>query len=244
MNVKEYMTYDATGLASLVQKKQVTPEELVQAAFTRLEEVNPVLNAVIQTRRDQVFKDMKSLNADQPFAGVPFVLKNISQGLEHEPLTAGALLLKDVKAQTDSHFVRRLKQAGLLMIGHTNTPEFGLRNVTEPFLYGPTRNPWNADYSPGGSSGGTAAAVASGIVPAGGASDGGGSIRIPASFTGLFGLKPTRGRTPVGPGAGRQWQGASIDFTLTKTVRDSAALLDLLQVIQPEAAFQTPLYDS
>ncbi|MCM3064147.1 amidase [Bacillus altitudinis] len=243
MNVKEYMTYDATGLASLVQKKQVTPEELVQAAFARLEEVNPVLNAVIQTRRDQVFKDMKSLDADQPFAGVPFVLKNISQGLEHEPLTAGALLLKDVKAQTDSHFVRRLKQAGLLMIGHTNTPEFGLRNVTEPSLYGPTRNPWNADYSPGGSSGGTAAAVASGIVPAGGASDGGGSIRIPASFTGLFGLKPTRGRTPVGPGAGRQWQGASIDFTLTKTVRDSAALLDLLQVIQPEAAFQTPLYD-
>ena len=133
MNIKEYMTYDATGLASLVQKKQVTPEELVQAAFTRLEEVNPVLNAVIQTRRDQVFKDMKSLDADQPFAGVPFVLKNISQGLEHEPLTAGALLLKDVKAQTDSHFVRRLKQAGLLMIGHTNTPEFGLRNVTEPF---------------------------------------------------------------------------------------------------------------
>ncbi|MDG3044674.1 amidase [Bacillus sp. B6(2022)] len=193
MNVKEYMTYDATGLASLVQKKQVTPEELVQAAFARLEEVNPVLNAVIQTRRDQVFKDMKSLDADQPFAGVPFLLKNISQGLEHEPLTAGALLLKDVKAQTDSHFVRRLKQAGLLMIGHTNTPEFGLRNVTEPSLYGPTRNPWNADYSPGGSSGGTAAAVASGIVPAGGASDGGGSIRIPASFTGLFGLKPTRG---------------------------------------------------
>ncbi|MFP3324843.1 amidase, partial [Planococcus sp. SIMBA_160] len=157
MNVKEYMTYDATGLAALVRKKQVTPEELVHAAFARLEEVNPELNAVIQTRHDQVLKDMKQLDMDQPFAGVPFVLKNISQGLKNEPLTAGAMLLKDVKAKTDSHFVHRLKQAGLLMIGHTNTPEFGLRNVTEPALYGPTRNPWNAAHSPGGSSGGTAA---------------------------------------------------------------------------------------
>ncbi|TYS27524.1 amidase [Bacillus pumilus] len=243
MNVKEYMTYDAIGLAALVRNKQVSPEELMQAAFARLNEVNPELNAVIQTRQDQVVKESQSLQTHQPFAGVPFVLKNISQGLENEPLTAGAALLKNVKAKTDSYFVQRLKQAGFLMMGHTNTPEFGLRNVTEPALHGPTRNPWNPNYSPGGSSGGTAAAVASGIVPAGGASDGGGSIRIPASFTGLFGLKPTRGRTPVGPGAGRQWQGASIDFTLTKTVRDSAALLDLLQVIQPEAAFQTPLYD-
>lgn len=193
MNVKEYMTYDAAGLAALVQNKQVKPEELMQAAFDRLNEVNPELNAVIRTRQEQVLKDIKELHEYQPFAGVPFVLKNISQGIKNESLTAGALLLKDVKANSDSHFVDRLKQAGFLMIGHTNTPEFGLRNVTEPALHGPTRNPWNTDYSPGGSSGGTAAAVASGIVPAGGASDGGGSIRIPASFTGLFGLKPTRG---------------------------------------------------
>src|SRR5699024_810470 len=123
-----------------------------------------------------------------------------------------------------------------------NVPEFALKNITEPELYGPTRNPWNTEHSPGGSSGGAAAAIASGIVPAAGASDGGGSIRIPASFTSLFGLKPTRGRTPVGPGAGRQWQGASIDFALSRSVRDSARLLDVLQVIQPEAAFQTPLY--
>lgn len=114
--------------------------------------------------------------------------------------------------------------------------------ITEPKISGPTRNPWNTDYSPGGSSGGAAAAIASGIVPIAGASDGGGSIRIPASFTSLFGLKPTRGRTPVGPGAGRQWQGASIDFALSRTVRDSARMLDCLQVVQPEAAFQTPLY--
>ena len=127
-------------------------------------------------------------------------------------------------------------------VGHTNTPEFGLKNISEPELYGPSRNPWDPDYSPGGSSGGAAAAVASGIVPMAGASDGGGSIRIPASFTGLFGLKPTRGRTPVGPGTGRQWQGASIDFALTRTVRDSCALLDVLQTVQSEAAFQTPLF--
>lgn len=121
------------------------------------------------------------------------------------------------------------------MIGHTNTPEFGLKNITEPWPHGPSRNPWNVNHSPGGSSGGASAAVASGIVPLAGASDGGGSIRIPASFSGLFGLKPTRGRTPVGPGVGRQWQGASIDFALSRSVRDSAALLDTLQVIQPEA---------
>lgn len=147
MNVKEYMTYDATGLAALVRNKQVTPDELVQAAFARLNEVNPELNAVIQTRQDQVLKEIKTLHTNQPFAGVPFVLKNISQGMENEPLTAGAALLKDVKAKTDSHFVHRLKQAGFLMMGHTNTPEFGLRNVTEPSLHGPTRNPWHPDYS-------------------------------------------------------------------------------------------------
>ena len=116
-----------------------------------------------------------------------------------------------------------------------------MKNITEPELHGPTRNPWNPDYSPGGSSGGSAAAIASGIVPMAGASDGGGSIRIPASFSGLFGLKPTRGRTPVGPGVGRQWQGASIDFVLSRSVRDSAAMLDALQVIQQSAAFHTPL---
>ncbi|MGE6631908.1 amidase [Bacillus sp. NPDC077027] len=242
MDIKEYMTYDATGLAELVRNQQVTPQELLDTAFSRLEQVNPVLNAVVRTRQEKVKEEMQHLTSHQPFAGVPFVLKDISQGLKGEPLTAGAQLLKDLKAKTDSHLVQRLKHAGLLMIGHTNTPEFGLKNITEPVLYGPTRNPWNLEHSPGGSSGGTASAIAAGIVPAGGASDGGGSIRIPASFSGLFGLKPTRGRTPVGPGIGRQWQGASIDFALTRTVRDSAALLDLLQVIQPEAAFQTPLY--
>src|SRR5690625_364507 len=158
-------------------------------------------------------------------------------------MTSGAKLLKAMTAEQDSYFVENLREAGFLFMGHTNTPEFGLKNITEPTLHGATRNPWNTDYSPGGSSGGSAAAIASGIVPIAGASDGGGSIRIPASFSGLFGLKPTRGKTPVGPGVGRQWQGASIDFVLSRSVRDSAAMLDLLQVVQPAAAFQTPLFD-
>lgn len=244
MNQSEYLSHDATALAEAIQQKEVSLRELVEAAFARLEEVNPQLQAVIRTRREKVLREIDALDpSQQPFAGVPILLKDISQAVAGEPLTAGARLLSSQVAQQDSHLVAKLREAGFLFLGQTNTPEFGLKNITEPELYGATRNPWNPAYSPGGSSGGSAAAVASGIVPLAGASDGGGSIRIPASFTGLFGLKPTRGRTPVGPGVGRQWQGASIDFVLTRSVRDSAALLDLLQTIQPEAAFQTPLFD-
>lgn len=245
MNFSAYSTYDALGLAALVRAREVSPRELVEAAFARLDEVNPRLNAVVRTRREAALKEADAIqpqDPSRPFAGVPFLLKDISQAIGGEPLTSGALLLKDNIARRDSNYVACIRGGGFIPLGHTNTPEFGLKNITEPLLHGPARNPWNPDYSPGGSSGGAAAAVASGIVPAAGASDGGGSIRIPASFTGLFGLKPTRGRTPVGPGIGRQWQGASIDFALTRSVRDSAAMLDLLQIVQPEAAFQTPLY--
>lgn len=243
MNISEYMAYDAVGLSKLIKKKEVAVDELIDTAFGRLEQVNPGINAVVRTRKDRVKSESGQLDVSrQPFAGVPILLKDISQAIKGEPLTAGAKLLKSYTAKRDSNFVARLRDAGFLFLGHTNTPEYGLKNISEPELYGPTRNPWNPAYSPGGSSGGSAAAVAAGVVPVAGASDGGGSIRIPASFAGLFGLKPTRGRTPVGPGAGRQWQGASIDFVLSRTVRDSAALLDILQTIQPEAAFQTPLF--
>lgn len=241
MDLHTYLTLDATAMAELVKKKETTPAELLALSFQRLAQVNPGLNAFTSTRQDKAPKEL-DFNKTGRFAGVPMALKNISQSLQGEPLTAGSKLLEGTTAKQDSNLVAKLKEAGMSFVGHTNTPEFGLKNISEPELYGPSRNPWNPDYSPGGSSGGSAAAVASGIVPFAGASDGGGSIRIPASFTGLFGLKPTRGRMPVGPGVGRQWQGASIDFALTRTVRDSAALLDILQTVQPEAAFQTPLF--
>lgn len=241
MDLHTYLTLDATAMAEAIAKKETTPAELLALSFEQLKWINAGLNAFTSTRPKAAMQEL-DVNKTGPFAGVPMALKNISQSLEGEPLTAGSKLLKMSVAKHDSHFVSKLKEAGVSVVGHTNTPEFGLKNISEPELYGPSRNPWNPDFSPGGSSGGSAAAVASGIVPFAGASDGGGSIRIPASFTGLFGLKPTRGRTPVGPGAGRQWQGASIDFALTRTVRDSAALLDVLQTIQPEAAFQAPLF--
>lgn len=218
-----YTAYDAIGLAELIRSRQVSPAEMLEAAFARLEEVNPQLNAVIRTYETRARQEAQAVQpGEQPFAGVPLLLKDISQALEGEILTSGSRLFSEHRAKRSSNFVTRLQQAGFIVIGHTNTPEFGLKNITEPRLHGPTRNPWNVNHSPGGSSGGAAAAVASGIVPLAGASDGGGSIRIPASFSGLFGLKPTRGRTPVGPGVGRQWQGASIDFALSRSVRDSA----------------------
>ncbi|WKA54566.1 amidase family protein [Planococcus shixiaomingii] len=241
MDLQTYLTLDATAMAEMVQTKEATPEELLNLSFRRMEEINPELNAFVATRKERALKEA-AVKTGGLFAGVPMAVKNISQSLKGEPLSAGSKLLSGPIMQQDSHFTAKLRNSGVSFVGHTNTPEFGLKNITEPELDGPSRNPWNPDFSPGGSSGGSAAAVASGIVPFAGASDGGGSIRIPASFTGLFGLKPTRGKTPVGPGIGRQWQGAAIDFALTRTVRDSCGLLDILQTIQPEAAFQAPLY--
>ncbi|UTR13620.1 amidase family protein [Salipaludibacillus sp. LMS25] len=240
MKRETYITLDATELAELVRKREVTAEEMVALSFQQQERVNPTLNAVVNSRCDAALTEKPATGA---FTGIPLLLKDISQAVDGEPLTSGAKVMAHYKARYDAHFVKTLRESGMIVTGHTNTPEFGLKNITEPVLHGATKNPWNTNYSPGGSSGGSAAAVAAGIVPVAGASDGGGSIRIPASFTSLFGLKPTRGRTPVGPGVGRQWQGAAIDFVLTRTVRDCAAMLQLLQTIQPEAAFQTPLLD-
>lgn len=243
MDFKQYHAYDATGLAELVKQKQVSIEELLQVSIKRMNAVNPVVNAVVRTREHKAYEEMNHLNTSAALYGVPFLAKNISQAIKGEVLSSGSGLLEKNQQQRDSHYITKIRQAGFQLLGHTNTPEFGLKNITEPEYYGPTRHPMNLDYSPGGSSGGAASAILSGMVPLAGASDGGGSIRIPAGFTGLVGLKPTRGRTPVGPGAGRQWQGASIDFILSKTVRDTALMLDQLQVYQPEAAFNVPLYE-
>ncbi|KQL57608.1 MULTISPECIES: amidase family protein [Bacillaceae] len=243
MNFNEYKQYDGVGLSSLVKERKVKPTEVLEACLEGIA-VNQQLNAVISTREEKVFNELETVNHNEPFYPVPFLLKNSSQALEGEEMNGGSRLLKGSIATTTSHYTKRLQQAGFCMMGYSNSPEFGLKNITEPKLYGATKNPLNESYSPGGSSGGAAAAVASGIVPIAGASDGGGSIRIPASFSGLVGLKPTRGRTPVGPGAGRQWQGAAIDFVLSRSVRDSARALDVLQIHQPEVAFHTPLFQA
>lgn len=241
MDTLEYQTYDAVGLAELVKNKQVTKAELLKVAFERLDQVNPKLNAVVRTRKSKAVEELNEAESGGVFSGVPLFLKDISQAIEGEVLSAGSKLLEDHVSSRDSYYVEKARLAGFQLLGHSNTPEFGLKNITEPVAYGATRNPWHLNHSPGGSSGGAAALVASGVVPMAGASDGGGSIRIPAGFTGLFGLKPTRGRTPVGPGTGRQWQGAAIDFALSRTVRDSARFLDVQKIYQPAAAFHVPL---
>ncbi len=222
----DYDQFDGLGLADLVRRGEVTPGELLDDAIARLEAVNPALNAVTATLYDQARAGISGGVPGGPFAGVPFLLKDIGVLLAGTATTNGSRLFASFTADHDSEMVRRYKAAGLVIFGKTNTPEFGLSASTEPQLFGPTHNPWRLDHSPGGSSGGAAAAVAGGIVPMAHGSDGGGSIRMPASCCGLFGLKPTRGRTPSGPDLGESVAGLSIGHAITRTVRDSAALLD------------------
>lgn len=238
----DYKQYDALGLAELIRKKEVTPAEVHEAAIREIEHKNDKLNTVIYKMYDQSQKEQATQQTGI-FAGVPFLAKNIGQEVKAQPMTEGSKSLADFKASEDSEFIRQLRETGISILGITNVPEFALMGVTEPALYGPSRNPWNVDHTPGGSSGGASAAVASGMVPIAGANDGRGSIRIPAAFTGLFGLKPTRGRTPIGPIRGRSWQGASIDHILSRSVRDSAAMLDQYRFDRANA-FYTPTFNS
>lgn len=225
----DYDRYDGLGLAELVKKKEVTATELCEEAISRIDKLNPSLNAVV-TRMDELGRaTARAALPDGPFAGVPFLLKDLLAAYAGVPLTSGSRALRDYVPAKDSELVTRFKRAGLVVLGKTNTPEFGLMGYTEPELFGPCRNPWNRDHTPGGSSGGSASAVAAGIVPLASGGDGGGSIRIPASCCGLFGLKPTRGRNPMGPVIGESWQGAVSEHVLTRTVRDSAAMLDATQ---------------
>ncbi|MGP6139545.1 amidase [Jeotgalibaca sp. A127] len=233
---------DALHFAALVRDKKVSPTELVRQTIDKIEKENPSLNAVIHPRFEAALREAETRDfSGKPFGGVPILLKDMGQTLAGEPSTSGSVLLKDYVSAQTSHYTQKLLDAGFVVVGQTNVPEFGFKNITDARIYGSTRNPWNTDYSPGGSSGGAGAAVAAGMVPVAGASDGGGSIRIPASFTGLVGLKPTRGRMPVGPGSGRNWQGASIDFALTKSIRDTVAMVEAMQTVQLAAAFQAPL---
>ncbi|MFH2103960.1 MAG: amidase family protein [Chloroflexota bacterium] len=226
MSFSEYGNYDGLGLAELVRKKKVTPAELVEEAIQRIEAHNPKLNAVINKLYDRARQTAKADLPAGPFEGVPFLMKDLLASLEGIPTSSGNRLWKDIPAKADSELARRWLQSGVIVIGKTNTPEFGLTPYTEPETFGPARNPWDTSRTPGGSSGGSAAAVAARIVPMASGGDGGGSIRIPSSACGLFGMKPTRGRTPTGPEKGESWQGFAIEHVLTRSVRDSAAMLD------------------
>ena len=225
--------YDALGLGELVGKGEVTAEALLDRAIARVEAVNPQINAVVLRHDDVARRQLAQGRPQGPFAGVPFLLKDLGAALAGTITTDGSRAFADWTAKADSTITRRAKAAGLTIFGKTASPEFGLTTTTESKLWGATRNPWNLERIAGGSSGGAAAAVAARILPMAHASDGGGSIRIPASCCGLFGLKPSRGRVPYNPGAGIGWNGLSTQHAVTISVRDSAALLDALSGPEP-----------
>ncbi len=223
----EIADLDATAQAELVRRKEVTPAELVSAAISRIEALNPKLNAVIVPLYEQARAAAASPPNGATFAGVPFLLKDLVAEYAGAPLSDGSAFLAGHNVSTeDSELVRRYKRAGLIILGKTNSSEFGLLPTTEPDRFGPTRNPWNTERGTGGSSGGSAVAVATGMVAAAHANDGGGSIRIPASCCGLVGLKPTRGRNSLGPNYGDIGSGIICEHVVTRSVRDSAAILD------------------
>lgn len=225
-----YETYDAVGLADLVARREVTPGELLDEALARVAALNPQLNAVTVLAENVARRLIEEGLPDGPLKGVPFLLKDLGAEAIDFPCNNGSKLFAGTRYAKDSSIYARLRAAGLVTFGRTASPEGGIGPATEAAVYGgPTRNPWHLDHTPGGSSGGAGAAVASGIVPAAHGSDGGGSVRIPASSCGLFGFKATRARTPDGPYVGEGWAGMAIDGFLTRSVRDTAVLLDATQ---------------
>ncbi len=237
---QEYGNYDGLGLAELVRDGEITPLELVDEAISRIESVNPQVNAVIHKMYERARTAASGDLPDGPFRGVPFLLKDLLAAYAGEPMRSGSRFLKDYVPDYDSEMVKRYKASGLVTLGKTNTPELGIEASTEPDLFGPTNNPWDLTRTAGGSSGGSAVAVTSGMVPLAGGGDGGGSIRIPASCCGIFGLKPTRGRTPTGPVASEYWHGLAIEHVLTRSVRDSAAALDAIRGPDAGAPYYPP----
>jgi len=225
MRPDEYESHDALGLASLVQRGEIKPRELIEVAIAQCERRNPAVNAVVIPMLDEARRVAEAPPAG-PFQGVPFLLKDLYALYPGVRTTNGSRLFADFVPDHENEMVARYRRAGLVVFGKSASPEFGITTSTESVLFGKTRNPWNLEHTAGGSSGGAAAAVADGIVPAAHASDGGGSIRIPASCCGLFGLKPSRGLMPFGPDAGEGWSGMSTAHAVTRSVRDSAALLD------------------
>jgi amidase/6-aminohexanoate-cyclic-dimer hydrolase len=224
---KEYESYDGLGLAELVRHKQVSPQELLDAALTRVERHDPKIAACCHLVEDVARKHIAKGLSDGPFAGVPFLLKDLGCEAKDFPASSGSRLFANTPWTFDSEIFLRLERTGIVTFGRTTSPEGGIGPATEAQVYGkPTRNPWHLEHTSGGSSGGSGAAVAAGITPIAHGSDGGGSVRIPASSCGLVGLKPTRARLPDGPASGEGWGGMAIDGFLTRSVRDTAALLD------------------
>jgi amidase len=224
----EVLDQDAVGQADLVRRGDLTAAELVTAAIGRIEVIDAALNAVVIREFDRAHDAARGRLPDGPFTGVPFLLKDLAVEWDGVRFTEGSAFLRDNVSSHDQELTRRIRQAGLVLTGKTNTPEFGALPTCEPALFGPTRNPWDTSRTPGGSSGGAAAAVASGMVPMAYGNDAGGSIRFPASCCGVFGLKPTRARLPFGPEYGDVFSGLAVEFALTRSVRDAAVLLDAL----------------
>jgi amidase len=233
---------DATAQSNLVNSGEASPAELVDEAIARIEAVNPHLNAVIHERFDKARAEAAGDLPHGPFRGVPLVVKDLGLTTEGDPYHVGMRALRDAGyvADHDSELAARFRRAGFVVVGRTNTPELGMTITTEPLAHGASHNPWNLDHSTGGSSGGSAAAVAAGLTAVGHANDGGGSIRIPAANCGLVGLKPTRGRVSQGPDHGETWAGATIDHAVTRTVRDSAAILDAIAGPAPGDPYTAP----
>jgi amidase len=224
----DYEAHDGLALAALVRRGEASESELLEAALARIDARNPALNAVVTPLADAARAAVAAGLPDGPFRGVPFLVKELVASVAGTATTSASRLYANAVATTDSEIVARMRRAGLVIVGKTNSPEFGLSPMTESALYGVTRNPWDPNLSPGGSSGGSAAAVAAGMVPLAHATDGGGSIRIPASCCGLFGLKPTRARVTAGPEGGEGLSGLAHQHVVSRSVRDSAAMLDAL----------------
>ncbi|GLW11190.1 hypothetical protein Misp01_63180 [Microtetraspora sp. NBRC 13810] len=236
MSAAEVLARDAVDQARAVRAGEVSPRELAEAAIARIEALDGELNAVVHRRFERALAEIDAIAADAPFRGVPTLLKDLGWASAGDPYREGSRALDGVVVDTDSYDVAKLRRAGFVILGRTNTPEFGTTVTTEPLAAGPTRNPYDPAYSSGGSSGGSAAAVAAGMVAVATAGDGGGSIRVPASLCGLVGLKPARGRISMGPAVGEGWAGFAVTGVLTRTVRDTAALGGRLRRVRERGA--------
>ncbi|MGD9600758.1 MAG: amidase [Gammaproteobacteria bacterium] len=234
------MRLSAIEQARLVRSGQVSPRELVEASIAAIERTNPQVNAVVLKLYERAQETLETLDRNAPFAGVPLLLKDMLAEYEGTHMTEGSRFLRDYVSPRDSALVTRYRRAGFVIVGKTNTPEFASKPTTEPTLFGPTGNPWNPGYSAGGSSGGSGSAVAAGMTAVAHANDGGGSIRCPAAWCGLVGLKPTRGRNPLGPDYGDMGAGLICEHVVTHTVEDSAAILDVTAGADPGAPYFPP----